>query len=100
MGCINIKNHGKRKGVAKPWQRDAASSYKRHKKTYCENKDCGFVAIHPSQLDVDHIDGNRSNNALDNLQTLCAGRHRLKTAINREFCGGKWKHLRLKKDVV
>jgi 5-methylcytosine-specific restriction endonuclease McrA len=31
------------------------------------------------QLDVDHIDGNHRNNNPENLQTLCANCHRLKT---------------------
>lgn len=43
---------------------------------------CGFVAAHKCQLDVDHIDGNHSNNELNNLQTLCANCHRLKTYLN------------------
>lgn len=40
---------------------------------------CGFIPEHPCQLDVDHIDGDHSNNSVDNLQTLCANCHRLKT---------------------
>ena len=46
----------------------------------CER--CGFVAEHPSQLDVDHIDGNRLNNDPSNYMTLCANCHRLKTITN------------------
>jgi hypothetical protein len=49
---------------------------------------CGFVPEHKCQLDVDHIDGNRENNDIDNLQTLCANCHRLKTYLNKEW-GGK-----------
>jgi 5-methylcytosine-specific restriction endonuclease McrA len=55
-------------------------SYRKHKKDYCEL--CGFIALHRVQLDVDHIDGNRTNNDPDNLQTLCANCHRLKTQLN------------------
>lgn len=54
-----------------------------HKKLYCEA--CGFVAIHRSQLDIDHIDGDHNNNSLNNLQTLCANCHRLKTQTNRDW---------------
>lgn len=54
-----------------------AFGYKLHKKTKCEK--CGFVPEHPCQLDVDHIDGDCSNNEIKNLQTLCANCHRLKT---------------------
>ena len=56
--------------------------YRLHKKDSCEK--CGFVAIHPCQLDVDHIDGNNKNNELANLQTLCANCHRYKTFLNKD----------------
>lgn len=42
---------------------------------------CGFVPVLMIQLDVDHIDGDHSNNDPSNLQTLCANCHRLKTAM-------------------
>lgn len=56
--------------------------YKQHKKNHCEV--CGFVAKHTCQLDVDHVDGNKTNNSLDNLITLCANCHRLKTQLNKD----------------
>ena len=56
-----------------------ARPYTEHKSTFCNH--CGFVALHSCQLDVDHIDGNHNNNDVDNLQTLCANCHRLKTAL-------------------
>jgi predicted HNH restriction endonuclease len=43
---------------------------------------CGFVPVHKAQLDIDHIDGNRMNNDILNLQVLCANCHRLKTMEN------------------
>lgn len=42
---------------------------------------CGFKAQDLGQLDVDHIDGNKKNNSLHNLQVLCANCHRVKTRI-------------------
>ena len=57
--------------------------YARHKKDSCG--ECGFKPVHMVQLDVDHIDGNRKNNDLSNLQTLCANCHRLKTLINDDY---------------
>lgn len=54
-----------------------------HLKDSC--KVCGFIPEHICQLDIDHIDGNRENNDPDNLQTLCANCHRLKT-----FLSGDW----------
>jgi ribosomal protein S27AE len=53
------------------------------KKTFCEK--CGFLAEHECQLDIDHIDGNRKNGSLENLQTLCANCHRLKTLLNKDW---------------
>lgn len=46
---------------------------------------CGFVPIHMCQLDVDHIDGDHNNNSPDNLQTLCANCHRLKTYLHKDW---------------
>jgi 5-methylcytosine-specific restriction endonuclease McrA len=45
---------------------------------------CGFVAEWAGQLDMDHIDGDRLNNVEENLQTLCANCHRLKTYVKRD----------------
>ena len=42
---------------------------------------CGFIAFHKSQLDIDHIDGDHSNDTIGNLQVLCANCHRLKTHL-------------------
>ena len=50
---------------------------RRTKKDHCEM--CGFKALDPVQLDVDHINGISSDNRPENLQTLCANCHRLKT---------------------
>ena len=55
--------------------------YTLYKKDKCEY--CGFIPIHTCQLDVDHIDGNKHNNDLNNLMTLCANCHRLKTHKQR-----------------
>lgn len=59
------------------------------KKSYCEK--CGFVAEHPCQLDIDHVDGNNKNNDLSNLMTLCANCHRLKT--NQSGENHPWRYL-------
>ena len=65
-------------------------SYIRHRKDYCENIDgrLGFkctTSLHENpdirrkMLDVDHINGNNIDNRVENLQTLCASCHRVKT---------------------
>ncbi len=51
--------------------------YPKHKGLTCSF--CGFIPVHMCQLDVDHIDGDHTNNEITNLQTLCANCHRLKT---------------------
>ena len=63
------------------------TDYRKHKRDYCEL--CGFKALVPAQLDVDHIDGNRANSDPSNLQTLCANCHRLKTHLNGDHLKGR-----------
>ena len=60
--------------------------YAVHKKDHCEH--CDFIPVHISQLDVDHIDGDRWNNNPSNLQTLCANCHRLKTHLSGDSNSG------------
>ena len=60
--------------------------YAVHKKDYCQH--CNFKPVHISQLDVDHIDGDRFNNDPDNLRTLCANCHRLKTHLADDYNSG------------
>ena len=54
-----------------------------YRKDHCDF--CGFVPLHLCQSDVDHIDGDKSNNNHSNLQTLCANYHRLKTFLNKDW---------------
>lgn len=81
-----VRSKGRTVNGSRLWDRKCAvcrwGTYTRYKKDYCES--CGFVAIHRVQLDVDHIDGNHTNNEPSNLQTLCANCHRLKTQLNND----------------
>ncbi len=54
---------------------------RKHKKDYCEH--CG-ISKDIAALEVDHIDANRSNNDVKNLQTLCTKCHIEKTLKNKE----------------
>lgn len=65
--------------------------YKQHRENYCENIDgrlgfkCTTTIVAPNwMLEVDHIDGDNENNEPENLQTLCACCHRVKTMLNEE----------------
>jgi 5-methylcytosine-specific restriction endonuclease McrA len=65
---------------------DAAKKpYKQHKKTFCEDPECTATILYPCQLTVDHIDGNRHNNELSNLMTLCHNCHALKSFRNNDY---------------
>lgn len=64
-------------------RRKGNSPYLRFRKDHCER--CGFIPEHICQLDVDHINGDHSDNREENLQTLCANCHRLKTFMNRDW---------------
>jgi len=86
-GCGNLVTS---KGVDKYGQTLYRSSCvtchrygKRAKADKCSR--CNFIPEDTIQLDVDHIDGDRSNNSPENLQTLCANCHRLKTKINNDW---------------
>ena len=65
--------------------------YKKYRKDYCENIDgrlgfkCTSTIMNTAwNLEVDHIDGDRTNNHESNLQTLCNCCHRYKTFANEE----------------
>lgn len=49
----------------------------------CE--ECGFVAKVSTQLEIDHIDGNRHNNDESNLRTLCCNCHAYKSHVNKDL---------------
>jgi hypothetical protein len=56
-------------------------TYRRHLKDACER--CGFAPTDPRQLHVHHRDRDRTNNAPENLETLCANCHALEHVGDR-----------------
>ena len=54
------------------------------KKEFCIS--CGpKVEYHYCQLTIDHVDGDKNNNQLDNLRILCCNCHALKTFTNKDY---------------
>jgi HNH endonuclease len=49
------------------------------KQDHCESPTCTATIEDMCQLELDHIDGDYSNNDSSNIQTLCCNCHRLKT---------------------
>lgn len=97
-GCNNGgQNTGRKKDGSIRWRKYCSvhhtqtwHPYLRYRKNYCENRDgrLGFICVceirFSGQLQVDHIDGNPSNNHPSNLQTLCANCHIYKGHINND----------------
>jgi len=61
------------------------------------------VAEHRCQLDVNHRNGNHSDNSVENLQTLCANCHRLVTELaghnTQRNQRKKQPHVHVKKEI-
>jgi cytochrome c553 len=65
--------------------------YLRYRKAYCENQDgrlgftCTTTIYWDGMLDVDHKNGDPSDNRERNLQTLCKCCHAYKTVKNKDY---------------
>jgi len=101
MGQVIAKNAGYRSYTE---MKNASHPYRKYRKDYCENQDgrLGWVckAEFPNEdilnslgieygvsphFDVDHIDGDPTNNKPENLQTLCKCCHSIKGLINQDY---------------
>lgn len=69
------------------YKEDSPTTYrKRALDTYgeiCSSTNCPFEKVDPRLLDVDHIDSDRSNNHISNLQVLCVWCHAVKTRLGQ-----------------
>jgi hypothetical protein len=90
-----------RMGVTKSEWANSFHAYRQFRKDYCENRDgrLGFVCRIkiriPAQLQVDHKNGNPSDNRKRNLQTLCACCHIFKTHMNKDYMSAGRKTLKV-----
>ena len=55
------------------------------KRLFADCVRCGYEPKRLSDIEIDHIDGNRQNGAKENLQTLCKKCHSIKTIENKEY---------------
>lgn len=73
------------KYICSTHQRHTWHPYLQYRKDYCENQDgrlgfhCTTTIFWPGMLDVDHRNGNPTDNRARNLQTLCKCCHAYKT---------------------
>ena len=81
--CSTAFNNRFKKGKLHPHWSGGVGSYRaRALKKYgarCSSSNCPFDCVDERMLDVDHVDGDRSNNKIENLQVLCVWCHALKT---------------------
>ena len=85
--CANSFNNRFKNGRNHPNYIDGGTQYRKkalkHYGVKCMNPKCELtkagVVIMKEMLDVDHVDSNRKNNSLKNLQVLCVWCHALKT---------------------
>jgi hypothetical protein len=65
--------------------------YRKHRKDYCENIDrrlgfkCTTTIAWDGMLDVDHKNGDPTDNRPRNLQTLCKCCHAYKTNVKKDY---------------
>lgn len=97
-GCNNLARKGDKPGRFRSKCSSCSMGRSRHssihlkyRKGHCE--ECGFVPVHPVQLDVDHKDGDKTNTDPSNYITLCANCHRLKTHLNRDYLNLRYRNV-------
>lgn len=82
---------GASKGLTATDWTNSFHPYRQHRETYCENIDgrlgykCRCEIKISAQLQVDHINGDPTDNRPENLQTLCANCHIYKTHMSKDY---------------
>lgn len=87
--CATISKNTGRVGPKHPSYTHGTGTYRTYALSYypheCNNSSCPVrgagIPIPTKMLDVDHIDSNRSNNNISNLQVLCVWCHAEKTRL-------------------
>ena len=72
------------KNMAKPTKRQRFSKVTHKKILANQNYKCALCQNKLDVTDFDHIDGNSSNNRLDNCQDVCPNCHAKKTRKNKK----------------
>ena len=65
--------------MSKPKKRQSFSKSEKARIKKIQKNRCKACGKKSNVLDIDHIDGNSSNNSLDNAQALCPNCHAKKT---------------------
>lgn len=86
LKCKGVAEYAQRRGAYKGSAKQRQSGYGDYRKFKIEHGDgtcwwCGFTCVLPGQLQVDHFDGDRTNNAKNNLWILCGNCHHMKTIL-------------------
>lgn len=87
----HYERQAEKKGLTKNEWVNSFHPYRQHREEYCENRDgrlgfkCRYKIRFSGQLQVDHKNGNPSDNRKRNLQTLCANCHIFKTNANKDY---------------
>lgn len=81
--CATSFNNQFKVGENHPGYKGGSSTYRQRALDVhgasCSNQDCPFNNVEVKMLDVHHLDKNRKNNSINNLQVLCVWCHALET---------------------
>ncbi len=85
VGAKGVKRNGRVRytstcySCGTPRKGNSATRRKLRERFFIPCEHCGKVPENISDFEIDHIDRDRGNNSLENLQSLCVPCHRIKT---------------------